>query len=52
MFPLFLFFLISFWAALQKMAIRWDGGDNNYCYLVVPLFIYLLWDKRNQGAKG
>jgi exosortase D (VPLPA-CTERM-specific) len=40
-------FLISYWAAFFKMSIRWNSGDNNYCYLVVPLFIYLLYDQRN-----
>ena len=39
-----LFFIIAYWTSYQKMSIRWAGGDNNYCYLVVPLFAYLLWD--------
>jgi hypothetical protein len=34
------------------MSLRWAGGDNNYCYLVIPLFAYLLWDKRHKEAKG
>ncbi len=34
------------------MSIRWSGGDNNYCYLVVPLFLYLLYDCRNQFKFG
>ena len=46
------FLLISFWAAFHKMSIRWDSGDSNYCYLVIPLFAYLLWDKRKKEAQG
>ncbi|MBT8363804.1 MAG: VPLPA-CTERM-specific exosortase XrtD [Deltaproteobacteria bacterium] len=42
----------SYWTGLQKMNIRWSTGDNNYCYLVVPLFLYLLWDLRNKGAQS
>ncbi len=48
----FLYFLFllacltaGFWSVLQKLAIRWSSGDNSYCYLVVPLFLYLCWDK-------
>ena len=41
-------YVIALWPVLQKLAIRWDGGDNNYCYLVVPLFHYLLWDRKKQ----
>lgn len=43
-------FIIAYWTSYQKMSIRWSGGDNNYCYLVVPLFAYLLWDKRNKPS--
>ena len=46
------FLLISFWASFHKMSIRWDSGDSNYCYLVIPLFAYLLWDKRKKEAQG
>ena len=41
----------SYWTSYQKMSIRWSGGDNNYCYLIIPPFAYLLWDKRNKGAQ-
>ena len=43
-------FIIAYWTSYQKMSIRWSGGDNNYCYLVVPLFAYLLWDKRKKPS--
>ena len=39
-------FIIGYWPAIQKMSLRWSGGDNNYCYLVIPLFLYLCWDRR------
>jgi hypothetical protein len=46
-------FIIAYWTSYQKMSIRWSGGDNNYCYLVVPLFLYLCWDMRgaDKGKK-
>jgi EpsI family protein len=40
------FFSISFFPIMQKLSIRWSGADSSYCYLIVPLFIYLCWDKR------
>ena len=44
--------VLSFWPVLQKIDIRWSNDDNNYCYLVIPIFIYLLWDIRAQrGGK-
>ena len=43
-------FIYGYWPALQKMSMRWAGGDNNYCYLVVPLFLYLCWDRRNKPS--
>lgn len=39
-------FIVGYWPAFQKLLIRWDSGDNNYCYLIVPLFLYLCWEKR------
>ncbi len=45
-------FIIAYWTVYQKMSIRWPGGDNNYCYLVIPLFAYLLWDKRKKLAQS
>ena len=40
-------FLLGFLSLLQKMAIRWDTGDNSYCYLIIPLVIYLCWEKKD-----
>ncbi len=48
LFPSFIliFFTVSFFPVFQKMSIRWDSGDNSYCYLIIPLFIYLCWDRK------
>ncbi|MEA1946782.1 MAG: exosortase, partial [Thermodesulfobacteriota bacterium] len=35
---------LAYWPVLHKMSIRWSAGDNSYCYLIVPLFLYLCWD--------
>jgi hypothetical protein len=53
-FPVFILgcFIAAYWAGFYKMSIRWSGGDNNYCYLVIPLFAYLLWDRRYMLRKG
>ena len=39
--------LAAYWPVLEKMAIRWHQGDNSYGYLVAPLFVYLLWERRD-----
>jgi exosortase D (VPLPA-CTERM-specific) len=39
-------FVLAIIPVLQKLMIRWDTGDNSYCYLIVPLFLYLCWDKK------
>ncbi|MCP4691492.1 MAG: VPLPA-CTERM-specific exosortase XrtD, partial [Desulfobacterales bacterium] len=43
-------FFAAFHPALYKLSIRWSSGDNSYCWLIIPLFIYLCWDMR-AGAK-
>ncbi|MEA1948911.1 MAG: EpsI family protein [Thermodesulfobacteriota bacterium] len=48
----FIFFVIGFFPTMEKLSIRWSGGDNDYCYLIVPLFIYLCWDKRERFRFG
>jgi exosortase D (VPLPA-CTERM-specific) len=40
--------IIGYWPVFQKMALRWSSGDNNYCYFIVPLFLYLCWDMRDR----
>ena len=41
-------FAIAFWPALMKLEKQWSAGDNSYCYLIVPLFLYLLYDKKDR----
>lgn len=43
---LFTAFAAGYWGDIQKLLLRWNSGDDNYCYLIIPLFIYLCWDKR------
>jgi len=45
-------FLICFWVAAGKLYLRWNTGDNNYCFLIVPLFAYLCWDRRYNRKIG
>lgn len=47
-FPVTIFagFLAGYWTSLYKLILRWNNGDDNYCYLIIPLFIYLCWEKR------
>ncbi|MHA2282699.1 MAG: VPLPA-CTERM-specific exosortase XrtD [Promethearchaeota archaeon] len=49
-FPMLIFAClgVSYWHALNKLLWRWSSGDNNYSYLIIPLFLYLLWDKKDQ----
>ncbi len=39
-------FVLSYWPVMQKLGIRWEFEDNSYCYLILPLFIYLCWEMR------
>ena len=48
----FAMFAISYWPTFQKLGIRWDSGDNSYCYLIAPLFLYLCWEKRKDFQFG
>jgi hypothetical protein len=34
------------------MSSRWSGGDNNYCYLVVPLFFTFCGIDAIKGLKA
>ncbi|MBU4264379.1 MAG: EpsI family protein [Proteobacteria bacterium] len=43
---------IGYWPMLEKLAMRWNSGDNNYCFLVVPVFLYLCWEKKNDFRFG
>jgi len=41
-------FAIAYWPIFQKLEKQWSTGDNSYCYLIVPLFLYLLYDKKDR----
>lgn len=45
-------FVLGFLPLIQKIVMRWDNGDNSYCYLIVPLFVYLCWEKKNDFGFG
>jgi len=30
----------------SKLYRNWSSADNNYCFIIIPLFIYLCWDRR------
>jgi exosortase D (VPLPA-CTERM-specific) len=45
-------FIAAFWSALSKMSWRWGSDDNSYCYLIIPVFLYLCWEKREQFNFG
>ncbi len=40
--------VIGFWPIFPKLARQWSSGDNSYCYLIVPLFLYLCWEERGR----
>jgi exosortase D (VPLPA-CTERM-specific) len=45
-------FILGFYPVAQKLMMRWDSGDNSYCYLILPLFLYLSWEKRTEFHFG
>jgi exosortase D (VPLPA-CTERM-specific) len=45
-------FIIGFRSALTELTIRWDSGDNSYCYLIIPIFLYLCWEQRKTFHYG
>jgi len=42
------FLIIAYPSIFQKLIKDWSSGDNSYGYLVVPLFLYLLYDRRKR----
>ncbi len=42
---LILGFILAYRPVFEKLFKRWAIGDNSYCYLVVPLFLYLCQEK-------
>ncbi len=45
-------FSFAFWPVLQKLGVHWSKGDNSYCYLIIPLFLYLCWEKKQDFQFG
>jgi exosortase D (VPLPA-CTERM-specific) len=41
-------YILSYWTIFQKLTIRWSTGDNNYCYLIFPLFLYFCWELKDR----
>ncbi|MCD6184212.1 MAG: hypothetical protein J7K84_00250 [Deltaproteobacteria bacterium] len=40
-------FIAGYLPTFQKLLIRWDTGDNSYCYLIIPLLLYICRDKKD-----
>jgi exosortase D (VPLPA-CTERM-specific) len=38
--------LLSYWPVLERLVLRWNSGDDNYCFLVPAIFLYLCWERR------
>ncbi len=39
-------FVTAYWSVFQKLGVHWAKEDNSYCYLIVPLFFYLCWERK------
>jgi len=39
-------FAVAYPPVFQKLFHHWNGEDNSYCYLVIPVVCYLLWEER------
>ncbi|HIJ91204.1 MAG: VPLPA-CTERM-specific exosortase XrtD [Desulfobulbaceae bacterium] len=44
--------VLGYWSVFQRLMITWDSGDNSYGYLVIPLFLFLCWEKRDSFRFG
>lgn len=43
---IFLIYIIAFKDLFPKLYLQWSSGDDSYCLAIVPLFLYLCWEKR------
>jgi exosortase D (VPLPA-CTERM-specific) len=41
-------FIAGYWSVISKLIHRWNSGDDSYCFLIIPLFLYLCWEKRHR----
>lgn len=39
--------VLGYWPVFQRLIRSWNSGDNSYGYLIIPLFLYLCWEKKN-----
>jgi exosortase D (VPLPA-CTERM-specific) len=42
--------VLGYWSSLPQLAEHWSTEDFSYCWLVPPLFAYLLWEVRGRFA--
>lgn len=42
----FLSLVYAYLPAIHSLLSQWQSEDNSYCFLVIPLFLYLLWEKK------
>jgi exosortase len=40
-----------FYTSHRVMVIWWGNDDYTYCYLIAPIVLYLIWEKREELAK-
>ena len=45
-------FVLIYRTVFYKLSIRWSTDDNSYCYLILPIFIYLVWYKARMGKSN
>lgn len=44
--------VLGYLPLFQRLISTWDSGDNSYGYLIIPLFLYLCWEKRDSFRFG
>lgn len=45
-------FAVAYWPVFLKLEHQWSTGDNSYALLIVPLFLYLLWERKDRFRFG
>ncbi len=45
-------FAVAYVPVFEKLAFRLSSGDNSYGLLILPLVVYLCWDRRFDGQSG
>ncbi|MFZ5773251.1 MAG: VPLPA-CTERM-specific exosortase XrtD [Thermodesulfobacteriota bacterium] len=44
--------VIGYWPIVEKLTLQWSKDDNSYCFLVIPVFLYLCWEKKDHFRFG